>query len=367
MPEITIHTPKGKRVIGPGHPAFIVAEMSANHGQSFKQATALVKAAAKAGADAVKVQTYTPDTLTINSKKKWFYVGGKNNPKAWKDKTFYQLYQKGFMPWNWQPKLQKLAHRLGLVFFSTPFDDTAVDFLAKMKVPCYKIASYEATDITLLKKVAATGKPVIMSVGFATLPEVKYSVAMLKKSGAKQLALLHCTTSYAATGDVTSAHLATIMDLKKRFKVVSGFSDNSGGIALPVMATAVGASIIEKHLVITHNGKALDDRFSLDSKEFETMVKEIRTAEKHGHKLPKKALGKPAYGPQTPAEKYNRNFRRSLFVVADMKKGEKITLQNIRSIRPAYGLETKYFDKIVGKRAARNIERGTPLSWNLIA
>ncbi len=357
MKEIIIQTPKGKRRIGPGHPAFIIAEMSANHEQSFVKAKALVRAAAKAGADAIKLQTYTPDTMTIDSQKKWFFVGGKNNPKAWKNQTFYNLYQKAYTPWPWHKPLKQLAESLGLVFFSTPFDATAVDFLEDLHVPCYKIASYEATDIPLLKKVAATGKPVIMSVGFATLPEIEYSVGVLKKQGVKQLALLHCTTSYAESGNVSAANLSTVTDLAKRFEVVSGFSDNMGGTEIPALAAGLGASIIEKHFVINH-GKALDDRFSLDQKAFKKMVDVIRFQEK--------ALGRAKYGPQTPSEKYNRHFRRSLFVVEDIKRGEKFSLKNVRGIRPAYGLETKFLDKIIGKKAATTIERGTPLTWNLI-
>ncbi len=358
MPQIIIQTPKGKRKIGPGHPAFIIAEMSANHNQSFKQAVALIKAAAKAGADAVKVQTYTADTLTIDSRKKWFMVGGKDNPKAWKGQTFYELYRKAYMPWEWTPKLKKITEALGLTFFSTPFDVTAVDFLQKLKVPCYKIASYEATDTQLLKKVAATGKPVIMSVGFATLPEIKYSVEVLRKAGAKQLALLHCTTSYSSSGEGISANLKTIVDLAKRFKVVSGFSDNMGGVEIPVLAATLGANIIEKHFVIKHDKAALDDNFSLDAKTFKEMVSGIRAQEQ--------ALGVVKYGPRTAAEKYNRQFRRSLFVVANVKKGEKFSLKNVRSIRPAYGLEVKYLDKVLEKTAKKDIERGTPLSWNLV-
>lgn len=359
MASFSIKTPKGIRKIGPGYPAFIVAEMSANHGQDFKQAVALVKAAAKAGADAVKVQTFTADTLTLDSDKKWFRVGGKENPKAWQDKTFYKLYKEAYMPWDWHAPLQRLAHRQGLVFFSTPYDATAVDYLQKLNVPCFKIASYEATDIPLLIKVAKTGKPVIMSTGFASLDEIQYSVSVLRKSGAKNLALLQCSTSYSASGNPAHTNLRTMLDLQERFKVVCGFSDNMGGLEIPALAAALGGSIIEKHLVIKHGKKALDDRFSLDLKEFKKMVEVIRFQER--------VLGKISYGPQTKAEAYNRRFRRSLFAVENIKKGEKFTLKNIRSIRPANGLETKFLPEVLGKKSTKDIGKGTPLQWKLIA
>ena len=251
----------GKRKIGGGIPTFIVAEMSANHEQSYKKAEAIVRAAARAGANAIKVQTFTPDTITLNSRKKWFFVGGKDNPKKWKGQTFHDLYQKAYMPWEWQPKLQKLAHKLGLEFFSAPFDDTAVDFLEKMKVPCYKIAAYESTDFLLLRKVAKTKKPVFVSVGFSTLPEVAFTIKTLREYGAKDIVVLQCPTSYSKKPILEKTNLKTMLDIKRRFKVETGLSDNMGGIEVPVLASAMGASVIEKHIVLKHDGHALDDRF----------------------------------------------------------------------------------------------------------
>ena len=349
----------GPRKIGTDQPTFIVAELSANHRQNYRQAEALVRAAARAGADAVKLQTYTADTLTLDVRNKWFLVGGRHNPKAWQDQTFYDLYQQAYTPWAWQPKLQKLAKRLGLEFFSTPFDDTAVDFLAQLKVPAYKIAAYESTDFTLLRKVARTGKPVIVSVGFSTLAEVGFTIDTLKRYGAKQIIVLQCTTSYSDRAIPAKTNLRTMLDLKERFGVEVGLSDNMGGIEVPVLAAAMGATMIEKHLVLKKGSQALDDRFSLSPAEFKEMVTKIRWQEK--------VKGRVSYGPQTKAEQYNRRFRRSLFAAADIKKGEKLTPANVRSVRPAAGLATKHYDEIIGQRAATDIKKGTPFSKRLIA
>src|SRR3989338_3716774 len=230
LKPIKINTPKGIRLIGPDHPAFIVAEISCNHRQNYNEAIKLVKAAAKAGADAVKFQTYTPDTITLNCDKPLFVIGGKDNPDSWQKLTFYKIYQQGYTPWNWLPELKKLAESLGMVFFTSVFDETAVDFNEKMGVSLYKVAAYEATHIPLLEKIASTGKPVIISVGFASLPEVQEAVKTLRKAGARDIAVLHCLTSYAASPDSAATHLATIRDIQKRFNVVTGLSDNNGGV-----------------------------------------------------------------------------------------------------------------------------------------
>ncbi|PIS05295.1 MAG: pseudaminic acid synthase [Candidatus Buchananbacteria bacterium CG10_big_fil_rev_8_21_14_0_10_42_9] len=356
--SFAIKTSKGQKNVGFGFPCFIIAEMSANHEQDYDQAVAIIKAAAAAGADAVKLQTYTADTLTIDSDQEWFQVDGKDNPESWKNQSFYELYQKAYTPWEWHADLQKLAHELGLIFFSTPFDNSAVDFLEQLQVPCYKIASYEATDIPLLKKVAATCKPVILSVGFASLEEIELALKTLKDNGAKDVALLHCTASYSLEPKVENTHLATMLDLADRFNVVVGFSDNMGGIEVPALAAAKGASIIEKHLVINHDGKALDNTFSLDQKEFAKMVEKIREQEK--------VMGNISYGPRTKQEEGNKRFRRSLFAVQDIKKGEPFTPNNVRVIRPANGLPPKDYEKVLTKMAKSDIRRGTPLSWDLI-
>lgn len=352
--SIKISTPKGTRSIGPGQPTFIVAEISCNHQQNYPEAVRLVKAVAKAGVDAVKFQTYTPDTITLNCDSPLFVIGGKDNPDSWQKLTFHSIYQQGYTPWDWLPKLKKLAESLGLVFFTSVFDESAVDFNEKMNVPLYKVAAYEATHIPLLEKIASTGKPVIVSIGFASLLEAQEAVNTLRRKGAKEIAVLHCLTSYAALPDASVTHLATIRDIQQRFNVVSGLSDNNGGIDLPVMAVLAGASVIEKHFNLRHGNKSLDDRFSIDPKELATMVKRIREAEKF--------LGTVHYGPNNDTERHNRNFRRSIFISHDIKKGEKFTRQNIKVIRPAYGLAPKYFNRVLGKIAATDIKFGTPLT-----
>ncbi|MFQ5730310.1 MAG: N-acetylneuraminate synthase family protein, partial [Waddliaceae bacterium] len=256
--EITIQN----RKIGDGHPCFIVAEMSSNHGQNLEKLKDLIRSASQAGADAVKLQTYTPDTITMDCDKPWFYVDAPDNPKEWKGQTFYQLYQKSYTPWEWHPEIKKIAEELGMIFFSSAFDATAVDFLETLNIPCYKIASYEATDIPLLRKVASTGKPIILSVGFATLEEIEYSISELREYGAQDIVLLQCTTSYAAEEKIKHTNLATMNDLRTRFNVLTGFSDNMGGVEVPTLAAAMGAAVIEKHFVLDHTSGDLDERFS---------------------------------------------------------------------------------------------------------
>jgi len=358
MKSFTIDTPRGPRQIGGGAPSFIVAEMSCNHLQKFEKAVQIIKAAAASGADAVKLQTYTADTMTLDCDNPWFIERAEENPESWKKKTLYELYQTAYTPWEWHPRLHEVADECGIALFSTPFDGTAVDFLETQKVPCYKIASYEATDIPLLKAVARTGKPVIMSVGFATLPEIEYSVGVLRENGCRELALLHCLTSYADAPDLKHVNLRTIDDLRERFEVVAGFSDNNGGIELPVVAATLGASIIEKHLVLGVNEGSYDDRFSITPEQLKEMCGAIRRAEE--------ARGTVRYGCQNASEEGNKYFRRSLFVVRDMKAGELFTAENIRDIRPSHGLPTKYYETVLGKRAAVNIERGTPLTWEMV-
>lgn len=344
--------------VGVGHPCFIVAEVSANHNQSFDRAVEIIKAAARAGADAIKLQTYTPDTMTIDSDKEWFLVAGKDNPDSWKGMSLFELYKTAYTPWEWQPKLKKIAEELGLVLFSTPFDETAVDFLEDMKVPCYKVASYEVTDIPLLKKIASTKKPVIMSTGYDSLEDLELAVDTLKKNGAGEIGILHCVTSYSDKPELGSANLSMIPDIRERFGAVSGFSDNNAGVYIPTLAATIGASIIEKHVTLSYRDGGADSKFSIEPGELESMVKDIRRYEK--------TMGEIKYGPTNEAEKYNKGFQRSLFVVGDIKKGEQLTRGNIRSIRPAAGLHTKFFKEVIGRKAAKDIERGTPLSWDLI-
>lgn len=348
----------GEKKIGCEHPCFIIAEVSGNHNQSFDRAVKIIKAAAKSGADAVKLQTYTPDTMTIDSDKEWFRVTGKDNPDLWKGKILYDLYKTAYTPWDWQPKLKKVAEDLGLILFSTPFDNTAVDFLEDMEVSCYKIASYETNDIPLLKKVASTGKPIIMSTGYDSLEDIELALQTLRDNGAGEIAILHCVTSYADTPQLESMNLRTILDIRERFGLVSGFSDNNGGIDAAIIAASIGASIIEKHFIVSRRDAGVDSKFSIEPEEMASMIKSIRRMEKF--------MGEVHYGPSNEAEEYNKRFRRSLFVIKDVKRGEKFTHENIRSIRPCVGLHTKFMDDIIGKTSAKDIERGTPLSWDLI-
>lgn len=348
----------GKRRIGKDYPCFIVAEISANHHQKFDEAIQLIKSAAKAGADAVKFQTYTPDTMTINSRSRYFLVKGSKIPNNWKGKNLYDLYETAYTPWEWQPKLKKIAEELGLIFFSTPFDETAVDFLESLDVPCYKIASYEALDVPLLRKVAATGKPVIISQAFFQLADVEFSLNTLREAGAKQIAVLHCVSQYSDNPKPEEMNLATISNIRERFDVVSGFSDNNAGIEIPLVAAMAGASIIEKHFILDRASGGPDARFSIEPYEFKSMVNTIR----HNEKI----MGKVHYGPSGKEAKEIKRYCRSLFVVKNVKAGEVLTQENIRLIRPGYGLSPKYWGEIIGKKAASDIKTGTPLSWKLI-
>jgi N-acetylneuraminate synthase len=334
------------RRIGPGYPCYVIAEMSGNHGQSFDQAVKILKAAKETGADAVKLQTYTPDTLTIDCDNGYFRIEG----TLWDGRTLYDLYREAFTPWEWQPRLREIAQRMGLELFSTPFDASAVDFLERMDVTAHKIASFENCDIALLRKVAATGKPIIASTGMATLAEIDEMVRTIKQAGGKELALLKCTSAYPAPYD--EMNLRTIPHMAQAFGVPVGLSDHTFGGVAPVAAAAVGACIIEKHLTLSRSLA-----FSLEPQEFKAMVEGVRMAEK--------ALGRVDYG-LTAAEANSRAFRRSLFVVENMCAGEMFTEQNVRSIRPGYGLHTRHLDEVLGRTATRAIHRGTPLAWDMI-
>lgn len=343
----------GDARIGTGHPCFIVAEISGNHHQNYSEAEALVRAAAEAGADAVKLQTYTPDTLTIDCDNEAFLVQGKDNPDSWKGRTLYQLYQEAYTPWEWQPRLQQVARECGILFFSSAFDETSVDFLEKMNVPGYKVASYELTHIPLLERIAQTKKPVIASIGFSTKEEIAEAVQTLRTHGCEHLALLHCVTSYSDDPQTEDMHLATIRDLAEQFHVVSGFSDNNAGIEVPIAAAASGAKIIEKHLILNRASGGPDAKFSLEPSELKELIRRIRALEL--------MRGTVAYGPLNAAEQYNKRFRRSIFVTAAIKKGEPFTEKNIQVIRPALGLPSKYWHTILGKVATTDLDRGTPL------
>jgi pseudaminic acid synthase len=338
-------------IIGANHSVYIIAEMSANHNQNFDAAVHILHAAKEAGADAVKLQTYTPDTLTIDCHNEYFRIG---KGTMWEGKNLYTLYGEAYTPWEWQPKLKAIADELGLDLFSTPFDFTAVDFLEDIGVPAYKIASFEIVDIPLVRYIAQKGKPIIMSTGMATLAEIEEAAITIRQTGNEQIALLKCTSAYPALPE--EMNLRTIPHLAEAFQVPVGLSDHTLGIAVPVVAVALGACIVEKHFTLSRDEPGPDSAFSLEPHEFKAMVEAIRVAEK--------AVGKVSYV-VTERERASRVFRRSLFVVKDMQAGEVFTEEDVRSIRPGYGLHTRYKKEILGRRATQNIARGTPMTWDL--
>jgi pseudaminic acid synthase len=343
----------GNRKLGTDQPVYVIAELSANHNQDFDQAVRLVQAAKESGADAVKVQTYTPDTITIRSDRDYFQIRGGT---LWDGRTLHELYGEAYTPWDWQPKLKRVADDLGLGFFASAFDATAVDFLENMGVPAYKVASCELVDLPLLQRVSRTGKPLILSTGMATIEEIEEAVKTARQAGAGQIGLLRCTSAYPALP--CEMNLRTIPELARRFEVPVGLSDHTMDIAVPVVAVALGACIIEKHFTLSRSLKGPDSAFSLEPAEFKAMVDAVRVAEK--------SLGEIHFG-LTAGEGSSRVFRRSLFVVEAVRQGEVFSEHNIRSIRPGHGLHTRHLPQIVGRRASRDIERGTPLSWDLVA
>ena len=340
-----------KREIGPGQPVYIVAEMSANHNQDLDQAKRIVETAKSVGADAVKLQTYTPDSLTIDCDTDLFRIKG----TVWKGRKLYDLYKEASTPWHWHRELQELAHSLDLDLFSTPFDETAVDFLMELNIPVLKVASFELVHLPLLRKIAQTGKPVIMSTGMATLAEVEEAVQTLKTSGCREAAMLKCTSAYPASPE--EMNLRTIPHLADTFNVPVGLSDHTLGITAPIAAVALGASIIEKHLTLSRDIPGPDSAFSLTPEEFKTVAASVREAEK--------VLGRISYE-MTEKQKSSMVFRRSLFVAADMASGDIFSKDNVRAIRPGYGLHTRHMEAILGKTAAQPIKKGTPLSWDLV-
>ncbi|MBI3601355.1 MAG: pseudaminic acid synthase [Candidatus Omnitrophica bacterium] len=330
---------------------FIIAEISANHGQNFQRAIQLIKLAKECGADAVKFQCYTPDTLTIDVDNKYFQI---KHPQ-WGGQTLYRLYQHAYTPWEWFPRLKKAAHEARIHFFSTAFDRTSVDFLEKIGVDLHKIASFELNDLPLIDYVARTKKPLILSTGMASLEEIREAVAVARKSGAKDLALLRCVSNYPA--DPKDMNLRTMVDMHKRFKCCVGLSDHTLGVGVAVASVALGAMVIEKHFTLSRKIKTPDSFFSLEPEELKEMVDNVRLAQR--------ALGHVSYA-CTPAEKASLKFRRSLFVVQDIKKGDVFSLLNIRSIRPGHGLSPKHWDTTIGKKAKCAVKRGTPLTMSMI-
>ncbi len=350
---MSLYVVVGEHYIGFGYPAYIVAEMSANHNMDFDQAVKILRAAKDAGADAVKLQTYTPDTMTIKSDRPEFRI---SSGTIWDGRILYDLYSEAYMPWEWQPKLKEIANDMGLDLFSTAFDSTAVDFLEEMNVPVHKVASFEIVDIPLIEKMAKTGKPLIISTGMATLAEIDEAVSAAKGAGASQIALLKCNSAYPAPPE--EMNLRTIPHMAEGFGVPVGLSDHTLGIEVPIAAVAVGACIIEKHFTLSRDIPSPDRAFSIEPHELKALVNAVRTAEK--------ALGRVYYG-VSEKETQSRVFRRSLFVVKDMKAGETFTEENVRSIRPGYGLPPKFLKEVLGRKSTRDIKCGTPLSWDCIS
>ncbi|KFX32684.1 N-acetylneuraminate synthase [Geobacillus stearothermophilus] len=341
------------RKIGPNHRPFIIAEMSGNHNQSLERALAIVEAAAKAGAHALKIQTYTADTMTLNLENPEFKI--EDSDSLWKGNTLYQLYQQAYTPWEWHKPIFDRARELGMIPFSTPFDETAVDFLEELDVPMYKIASFENTDIPLIKKVASTGKPMIISTGMATVAELDETVRAAREAGCKDLILLKCTSTYPASPENTN--ILTIPHMRELFNCQVGLSDHTMGVGVAVASVALGATVIEKHFTLSRADGGVDSAFSMEPDEMKALVVETERAWQ--------ALGEVKYGP-TEKEKASLKFRRSIYVAKDIKAGEKFTKENIRVIRPGYGLEPKYFERIIGLTAKQDLKAGTPLSFDLL-
>ena len=330
---------------------FIIAEVSANHGQDLNRAIEMIKVAKECGADAIKFQAFTPDTITINCNNKYFQI---EHPQ-WGGQTLYELYKKAYTPWKWFKKLKKIADDVGIIFFATVFDKSSVDLLEEINVSVHKIASFELVDLPLIEYAAKTKKPLIMSTGMATIDEIKEAVIVAKKAGAKDIILLKCVSSYPA--DPKEMNLLTIPNMQKKFKCPIGLSDHTLGTAVSIAAVALGAKIIEKHFTLSRKIETPDSFFSIEPQELKELVDNVRIAEK--------ALGEVHYG-LTKQEKKSKVFRRSLFVVKDIKKGEKFTEGNVHSIRPGYGLHTRHMKQIVGRHASRDIKSGSPIVWDVL-
>jgi N-acetylneuraminate synthase len=336
-----------------GHAPFIIAEMSGNHNQSLDRALALVDAAAAAGADAVKIQTYTADTMTLDVDKPGFIIS--DSKSLWHGKSLYQLYEEAHTPWEWHKPIFDRCRERGLIGFSSPFDETAVDFLESLDMPCYKIASFEIIDLPLIERVAATGKPMIMSTGMASVDEITEAVQVAREGGCRDIALLHCVSGYPTPAE--EANLTRIPDIAQRFGAVVGLSDHTRGTAVAVASVALGAALIEKHFTLRRADGGPDAAFSLEPEELHALCEESCTAWR--------ALGTPGYQ-RKPSEEGNVAFRRSLYVVEDVAPGEVFTSRNVRSIRPGYGLPPKHLRAILGQSATQAIARGTPLDWPLV-
>ncbi|MFZ4792117.1 MAG: pseudaminic acid synthase [Candidatus Competibacteraceae bacterium] len=341
------------RQIGRNYLPFIVAEMSGNHNQSLERALAIVEAAAKAGAHGLKLQTYTADTMTLDLAEGEFFISDPNN--LWVGTSLYKLYQKAYTPWEWHQPIFDRARELGLIPFSTPFDETAVDFLETLNVPCYKVASFENTDLPLIRKIAATGKPMIISTGMATVAELDETVRTAREAGCQDIILLKCTSTYPASPENT--HILTIPHLRELFGCEVGLSDHTMGIGVAVAAVALGATVIEKHFTLRRADGGVDSTFSLEPEEMQALVVETERAWQ--------ALGRVSYG-STEAEKPSLVYRRSLYIVQDLKAGDVLTPDNLRAIRPGLGLSPKYLDQVLGMQVKQDVKRGTAMDWTLV-
>ena len=342
------------KLIGRNHPPFIIAEMSGNHNQSLERALEIVVAAAKTGAHALKIQTYTPDTMTLDLDEREFHISDSNS--LWAGNSLYKLYGEAYTPWEWHKPIFERARELGIIAFSTPFDDTAVDLLESLEVPCYKIASFENTDLPLIRRVAATGKPIIISTGMASIAELDDTVRAAREAGCKDLILLKCTSTYPATASNTN--ILTIPHMRELFDCEVGLSDHTLGLGVSVASVALGASVIEKHFTLNRADGGVDSTFSMEPAEMAQLVVESERAWQ--------ALGQVSYG-ATDAEKKSIVYRRSLYVVQDLKAGDVLTKNNVRAIRPGLGLATKYLEMVLGKVVARDVVRGTALGWELFS
>ncbi|MEI7707616.1 MAG: pseudaminic acid synthase [Chlorobium sp.] len=343
----------GGRMIGKNHPPFIIAEMSGNHNQSLERALEIVAAAAKSGAHALKIQTYTPDTMTLDLDEREFHISDPNS--LWTGTSLYKLYSEAYTPWEWHKPIFERARKLGMIAFSTPFNDTAVDFLESLDVPCYKIASFENTDLPLIRRVAATGKPLIISTGMATVAELDETVRAARDAGCKDLILLKCTSTYPATADNTN--ILTIPHLRDLFRCEVGLSDHTLGVGVSVASVALGASIIEKHFTLNRAAGGVDSAFSMEPVEMTQLVLETERAWQ--------SLGHVSYG-ITDAEQMSLQYRRSLYIVQNMKAGEVLTKDNVQAIRPGLGLPPKYLDIILGRIVKLDVVRGTAIKFELL-